>query len=581
MLGGLAVLLVVFAIVSALMPAERAMGSWNWSSPTLIDNQAPTAKLASVSCSSAGFCAAVDTLGNVLTSTYPQGGTGAWGASFLGERALLGVSCPSSSLCVAGGESEVVASADPVGGAVTWADEAGYNFPPELFRKGEELIGPLASVSCTSALLCVASLDSNDEFNELAMSVNPLGGQTAWTLVNHVVGTRSVRPPYDGDPITGVSCVSLTLCVAVDAAGNVMTSAEPGNDEGVWTIFPVDANSLRGVTCPSTSLCVAVDNAGHVLTSTNPTGGSSAWTVTLVDPDDVLQGVACVSQSLCIAVDAAGRVLTSTDPTGGAERWTIASVDVGHALTSVSCTPAGLCVAVDSAGYAVTAMLPSETGGTQTGGINIPTGASRSSPPPGLSASVLKILRIKVKEDGRIVLTLMTSGAGSVNARAMATVGETVTSSHDTMRHKTAAPNISYGMRVASAPSAGMVTVTIKPSKGALGALRRLHTLRVVLNLTFRPRDGSSATASKTVVVRYAKHRSEPPVPDGCVGSRWIVRRRRRADWAEAGEVSLTDTGVTDRRGLGPRTRGRLSVSSLWSAGCRGGSWRRLGPWRV
>jgi hypothetical protein len=219
----------VFAMMSVLVPSGRAMGALNWSSPTLIDSHAPTAQLASVSCSSTEFCAAVDTLGNVFTATDPQGGTEAWSVAFLGERALFGLSCMSASLCVAGGESEVVASSDPLGGAATWADEAGYNFPPELFRNGEELIGPLASVSCTvAASLCVASLDSNDEFNELASSVDPLGGQTAWAVVNHVVGTRNERPPYDGDPITGVSCVSLTLCVAVDAAGNVMTAAEPG-----------------------------------------------------------------------------------------------------------------------------------------------------------------------------------------------------------------------------------------------------------------------------------------------------------------------------------------------------------------
>ncbi len=486
------------------MPAERAMGSWNWSSPTLIDSQAPTAKLSSVSCSSAGFCAAVDTLGNVLTSTHPQSGTGAWSVSFLGERALLGVSCPLSSLCVAGGESEVVASADPLGGAVTWAEEAGYDFPPELFRKGEELIGPLASISCTSASLCVASLDSNDEFNELAMSVNPLGGQTAWTLVNHVVGTRNVRPPYDGDPITGVSCVYSTLCVAVDAAGNVMTSTEPGNVEGVWMIFPVDTNSLRGVTCPSTSLCVAVDSAGNVVTSMNPTGGSSAWTSTPVDAGIALSGVSCVSQSLCVAVDSTGDVLTSTEPAGGAGSWTIASVDGGHAFTSVSCTPDGLCGAVDDAGYAVMATAPSQAVDKQAEVTNVSPGVSLPISSYSLSSSTYKLLGIKVEHGGQIVLKLKTSGAGSFDVLGTTTVSGIAARSYYMPKNKNRSL-ITYGMGVASTPEARVVTVRIAPSKLALDALKRWRTLRVVLDLAFHPQRGSSVVTSRTVAVRYRK----------------------------------------------------------------------------
>ena len=82
----------------------------------------------------------------------------------------------------------------------------------------------------------------------------------------------------------GVSCATASLCVAVDDAGNVVTSTDPTGGAAKWTAANVDgSNSLRDVSCPSTSLCVAVDNVGNVVTATDPTGGSAAWTAASVD----------------------------------------------------------------------------------------------------------------------------------------------------------------------------------------------------------------------------------------------------------------------------------------------------------
>ena len=44
-----------------------------------------------------------------------------------------------------------------------------------------------------------------------------------------------------------------------------------------WKEAHVDgSNFLTGVSCPSSSLCVAVDRSGNVVTSTNPAGGAAA-----------------------------------------------------------------------------------------------------------------------------------------------------------------------------------------------------------------------------------------------------------------------------------------------------------------
>src|ERR1039458_782647 len=106
-----------------------------------------------------------------------------------------------------------------------------------------------------------------------------------------------------------------------------------------------------GVSCPSgASLCVAVDEAGRVLTTASPVSGG--WISASIDPGHRLTAVSCSSPSLCVAVDDAGDVLSSVDPTGGAAAWRSQRVDYGE-LLGVSCSAAGPCVAVDGAGDAL------------------------------------------------------------------------------------------------------------------------------------------------------------------------------------------------------------------------------------
>jgi len=100
------------------------------------------------------------------------------------------------------------------------------------------------------------------------------------------------------------------------------------------------------VSCPSVSLCVAVDSAGNVVTSTNPIGGRRAWTVTRVDRRIALNAVSCPSVSLCVAVDGAGNVVTSKRPMGGRRWWRLATVDRVEVLSGVSCASESQCVAV-------------------------------------------------------------------------------------------------------------------------------------------------------------------------------------------------------------------------------------------
>jgi hypothetical protein len=224
----------------------------------------------------------------------------------------------------------------------------------------------MTGVSCPTSGLCVAV----DQVGNVVTSSNPTGGASAWTVV-HVVASF----------LTGVSCPTVDLCIAVDGNGNVVTSSKPSGAAADWTVSHVDGNWLSAISCPSSSLCVAVDIVGNVVTSSNPTGGSGAWKVAHVDGSSCivsetgapcfLSSVSCPSVDLCVAADESGNVVTSTKPTGGAAAWKVTNLNNGglydpYSLHSgVSCPTSRLCFGVgndsEARGFEISSTDP--TGG--------------------------------------------------------------------------------------------------------------------------------------------------------------------------------------------------------------------------
>ncbi len=233
---------------------------------------------------------------------------------------------------------------------------------------------PIDSVSCPSLGLCVAV----DRTGGVLWSANPTGGRRAWFAAGVDGATE----------LTSVSCPATTLCVAVDAAGNVVTSESPTAGAGAWAVSKVDSSPassnsdnagsvrLRGVSCPSISLCVAVDAAGNVLSSTNPAGGPTAWTLTHADTNrsygcgggglacqPPLVGISCPSTLLCAAVDFSGNVLTTRTPTAPGA-WTSVSAHPGAlgSLWGISCPTLGFCATVDGTGGQAITFNPATPG---------------------------------------------------------------------------------------------------------------------------------------------------------------------------------------------------------------------------
>jgi hypothetical protein len=392
-LGRVPALVVCVAVLVAWSPTMAlAGGRLAWSAPRLID-PCPSVSLcagvdatglgtpvAAISCPSSSLCVAGDAFGNVITSTSPRGPASTWqfadvtsgpscdSAGTCGAG-IASVSCRSASLCVAGesGLPEVASSTQPAGGASRWSQSAVFSFgSPGPDQASMEDSGIATGVSCPSPSLCTVAYEEDSYYPDsdtggqgtsgVTKSTNPAGAFPGWSD-----GIRD----RGQNLVTGLSCASVSVCVAVDNAGNVLNALPAGD----WQLEHVDGrNALNAIACPSASLCVAVDGSGNVVSSKDPGAHHPAWHTRRVDAHHAFTAISCPSASLCVAVDGKGNVVTSTNPAGGAKAWHITrKVDPG--LTAVSCPSKSLCVAVDGAGRVVigTAARGRNAGGHRAG----------------------------------------------------------------------------------------------------------------------------------------------------------------------------------------------------------------------
>ncbi|HTW20101.1 MAG TPA: Ig domain-containing protein [Mycobacteriales bacterium] len=345
-------------------PADGNTATWTTTGYTA------SSDIEGISCPSSSFCAAADDAGNISTSTDPGSKSATWRSTNVdsgiainpgGSYFLEGISCPSTSLCVAVDDvGNVLTSTDPGSGSPTWKAAKVDN------------AGGFTAITCRSTKLCVAV----DFAGDAVVSTNPTGGIGAWTTT-----------PIDNDLLVhyaSVSCPSATLCFAGQEGGAVTTvHLNSAGAVGATSTADIDLgiNWLNGISCPTTTLCVAVDSAGNVEESTKPTGAASTWKRVKIDivgaanPANDLTAVSCSSSTHCVAVDAAGNAVSTSAPKGAASGWKRAHADPFSGLDAVSCPTSSLCVAGDDTGNEIfghtgpaglaisTAKLPSATAG--------------------------------------------------------------------------------------------------------------------------------------------------------------------------------------------------------------------------
>lgn len=319
--SGVLVAVVVIVVVAAIAggavyvsshhsktgPRTASVGvAADWQSPLGID---PSISLASVSCPSASFCAAVDSDGRVVIY-----GAGGWSApsSLSDGTPFTSVSCASSQFCVAVDDDGAVYAYD----GTSWANDDNFT-------------SSVTYASCPQAQFCMI-LDPYGDF------VTDEGGE--WN--------QSSFSLSGDDSIAGVSCSSSTSCIAVSSSGNSYTY-----DGQSWSYSQsVDSGeSLTAVSCDPSDQCVAGSADGSAITYSN-----GEWS----DPsptglDSGVVSISCPESGFCAAIDSSGDLTTLSNNSWSTPFQVVGTGDASS--TSVSCASSNFCAVVDTAGDVITA----------------------------------------------------------------------------------------------------------------------------------------------------------------------------------------------------------------------------------
>lgn len=257
---------------------------------------------------------------------------------------LLGVSCPATNVCAAGGGSGLFFSANAGGGADAWQRVSS----PDT---GEGATTPVYDVSCPSTTLCVGVALGGKIFT----STDPAGGSAAWTA------TQTQVPSSDG-ALPLISCAAPSLCAIVEEGSrSVSTTTDPNAGASAWRTTRLP-RVTKSVSCVRPHFCLIGTETGDMLSSKRPTGGPRAWHVAHVfgrpGGRTDITAVACASPRFCFAGTIGpgfGALIRSTHPTGGVAAWgfnglRLAAVDFHNVFTSGSCVRPRFCAFADTRG---------------------------------------------------------------------------------------------------------------------------------------------------------------------------------------------------------------------------------------
>ena len=347
--GRFAVLGLAIASVCLCAPVA-ALGAppLKWSNPVALD----TSGLQSISCPSTSLCVAGDRSGQVQV-TNPTLTPVSWVENPVsGAGVLSAMDCPSINLCVAG---------DQKGLLYTATDLHVLESVVDICRSREGRCSP-ASSGIRGRSCRRASRRSRARRSRCASPRCSLTSTSRSRTAFRAAPTRPAAPPRGasttasarGSRLKRPLALRCTLCVLADQSGSIVWNTSPTGEH--WNVVQVDKlNAITGISCPSKSLCVGVDFFGNVIWSTRPT--HSGWKRALrVDGFNAFTGISCPTTSFCVAVDVHGSIFTSTRPTGGKSAWH-KDRNFGRAL-HVSCPTRALCVAVDRGGRFVIGRKP-------------------------------------------------------------------------------------------------------------------------------------------------------------------------------------------------------------------------------
>ena len=181
-----------------------------------------------LSCPSDGFCAIADYSGDVITSADPSSPEPTWSTAHVdiepvsrgAKRSLTepasvpieGIACPSTTLCVAiDSKGNVLSSTKPGGGAAAW------------HRENLDAPNQFDAISCAPGSTFCAAVDM-----EGRLFVSDARG---WWRVDLALGeVGSWRGPAGlHEHLLGHSCPTVGFCMAFTSESQIFTSTEPAN----------------------------------------------------------------------------------------------------------------------------------------------------------------------------------------------------------------------------------------------------------------------------------------------------------------------------------------------------------------
>ena len=242
---------------SAFVSGDPSAGAAGWRASAIDPGHA----LTGIACPTAELCVATDDDASVVTSTDPTGGASAWTRSTIDNQvsysclkygepcppaSFSGVSCPSSAACVAGDDfGSAWTSVSPGAGASSW-HSAGVN---SFAAYGSDQYSPCP----TAGLQCI--MVGGGEGGEISIAKDPIAQAPTDPWRPHDV---SVLLDWIGCPLT-------TLCVT-DAN---IASFDPASGPLSFRSMAIDTRgALDGISCLSATVCVAVDDRGQRVLAT-------------------------------------------------------------------------------------------------------------------------------------------------------------------------------------------------------------------------------------------------------------------------------------------------------------------------
>ena len=274
-------------------------------------------------------------------------GAGSWkeAAWFWGLGRVEALACPSTSICVAGGDAAVALR----------TTDGGKRWTGEMLPAG---VTEINGIACPTRSVCQA-IGEDTSAGQNALLGTTDGGER-WVVEKDPPGLQGNKSgSVQAADFTGIACSSKTVCEVVggysDTAGEVAVAVRTTDGGAKWKRKILPGNgTVNGVSCPSRSTCEAVFRANGpgeavVLRTTN--GGANWSRKTLLTGNVGLLAVDCTSNLTCMVGGyntAVGTVVLRT--TNGGRSWTteIVQSQTFEPINELACRTSLVCEGIST-----------------------------------------------------------------------------------------------------------------------------------------------------------------------------------------------------------------------------------------